>query len=188
MRFQGDEFLLTDERKKQILVLFEWGFLSGLDIIRSIPYCYLSLLFSHWVVSDSLWPYGLQCTRPPCPSPPPGVFSNSCPLSQWYHPTISSSVTPFSSCPPSFPSSGSFPISQFFPSGGQSIRASASASVLPMNIQGWSPLGLAGLISLESKRVSRVFSSLTNQQHQFFGVPSSLWFNSVILVLTFIRN
>ena len=100
-----------------------------------------SVQLSHLVMSDSLRPHGLQYTRPPCPSPPSGVYSNSCPLSRWYHPTISSSVVPFSSCLQSFAASGSFPRSQFFASGGQSIGVSASASVLPMNIQDWSPLG-----------------------------------------------
>ena len=113
--------------------------------------------FSRSVVSDSLWPHGLQHARPPCPSPIPGVYSNSCPLSQWCHPTISSSVVCFSSCLQSFPTSGSFPVNQFFASGGQSIGVSASASVLPMNIQDWSPLGWTGWISLQSKGLSRVF-------------------------------
>ena len=117
--------------------------------------------FSHSVMSCSLQPYGLQHTRPPCSSPTPGVYSNSCPLSQWYHPTISSSVIPFSSCLQSFPASGSFPVSQFFTSGGQSIRISASASVLPMNIQDWFPLGWTGWISLQAKVFSRVFSNTT---------------------------
>ena len=102
--------------------------------------------FSRSGVSDSLWPYGLQHARPPCPSPTPGVYSNSCPLSRWCHPTISSSVIPFSSRLQSFPASGSLPMSQFFTSGGQSIGASASASVLPMNIQDWFPLGYDGLV------------------------------------------
>ena len=116
--------------------------------------------FSHSVVSDSLWPHGLQHTRPPCSSPTPGAYSNSCPLSRWCHPTISSSVVPFSSCLQSFPASGSFPMSQLFARGGQSNRvsASASASVFPMNIQDWFPLGWTGLISLQSKGLSRVFS------------------------------
>ena len=104
------------------------------------------LLFSCSVVSDSLWSHGLQHTRLPCPSPSPGACSNSCPLSQWCHPTILSSVVPFSSCLKSFPASGSFLMNRLFPSGGQSIGASASASVLPMNIQDWFPLGLTGLI------------------------------------------
>ena len=119
------------------------------------------LLFSHSVVSESLWPHGPQHARLPCPPPYPGVCSNSCPLSQWCHPTISSSFVPFSSCLQSLPASGSFPMSQLFASGDQSIGASASASVLPMNIQGWFPLGLTGLISLQSKGLSRVFSNTT---------------------------
>ena len=141
-----------------------------------------SLLFSsvHSVMSDSLRPHGLQHARLPCPSPTPRVCSNSCPSSQWCHPTISSSVVPFSSCLQSFPASGSFPISQFFTSDGQSIGASASASVLPMNIQDWFPLGWTGLISLQSKELSRVFSSTTVQKHQFFGTQVSLWSNSYI--------
>ena len=113
------------------------------------------------VVSDSLQPHGLQHARLPCASPTPGVHSNLCPLSQWCHPTISSSVVPFSSCLQSFPASGSFPMSHFFASGGQNIGVSASASVLPMNIQGWFPLELAGLISLQSKGISK--SSATPQ-------------------------
>ena len=124
------------------------------------------LLFSLYLMSDSLWPHELQYARLPCPSLSPGVCSNSCPLSQWCHPTISSSVTLFSSCPQSFPASGSFPNSWLFPSGGQSIRASAAASVLPMNIQGWFSLGLTGLISLLSKGLSRVFSSTTVWKHR----------------------
>ena len=110
-------------------------------------------------VSDSLRPHGPQHARPPCPSPTPRACSNSCPWSQWCHPTISSSVIPFSSCLQSFPASGSFPVSQFFASGGQSTGASASTSVLPMNIQDWFPLGFTGLISLQSKRLSRIFSN-----------------------------
>ena len=113
-----------------------------------------SVQFSCSIVSDSLWPHGLQHARPPCLSPTPRVYSNSCPLSQWCHPTISSSVIPFFSWLQSFPASGSFPMSQFFTSGGQSIRVSASTSVLPMNIQDWSPLGWTGWISLQSKGLS----------------------------------
>ena len=120
------------------------------------------LLFSCSVMSH-LWPHGLQHATLPCPSPSPGACSNSCPLNQWYHPTISSSVVPFSSCLQYFPGSGSFLISQFFTSGGQKIGASASASVLPMNIQDWSPLGWTGWMSLLSKRLSRVFSNTTVQ-------------------------
>ena len=128
------------------------------------------------VVSDSLRLHESQHARPPCPSPTPGVHPDSCPLSQWCHPAISSSVVPFSSCLQSFPASRSFPLSQFFTSGGQSIRASASASVLPMNIQDWS-LGWTGWISLQSKGLSRVFSNTTVQKHQFFGTQLSLQCN-----------
>ena len=131
--------------------------------------------FSHSVMSNSLWTHGLQQTRFPCPSPTLGACSNSCPLRWWCHPTISSSVVPFSSCPQSFPASGSFPMSQLFASGGQSIGASASASVLPMNIQNWFPLGWTGWISLQSKGLSRVFSNTTLQKHQFFGAQLALW-------------
>ena len=116
--------------------------------------------FSRSVVSDSLRPHESQHTRPPCPSPTPGVNPNPCPFSRWCHPTISSSVIPFSSCPQSFPASGSFQMSLLFTSGGQSIGISASASVLPMNIQDWFPLGWTGWISLQSKGLSRVFSYL----------------------------
>ena len=112
-------------------------------------------MFSHSVVSDSLRSHGLQHVRPPCPSPTPGVYSGSCPLSQWCHPTISCSVVPFSSHLQSFPASGSFQISQFFTSGGQTTGVSASASVLPMNTQDWSPLGWTGWISLQSKGLSK---------------------------------
>ena len=123
------------------------------------------LLFSHSVMSDSLWPHGLQHARLPCPSPSPGACSNSCPLSRWCHPTSSSSVVPFCSCLRSFPVSGSFPISWLSASGDQSIRASPSASVLPINIQDWFPLGLTSLISLQSKGLSTVFSSTTIGKH-----------------------
>ena len=132
----------------------------------------------HSVVSDSLQPYELQHTRLPCPSPAPGAWSNSCPSSWWYHSTISSSVIPFSSCLQSFPASVSFPMNHFFTSGGQSIGA--SASVLPMNIQDWSPLGWTVLISLQSKGLSRVFFNTTVQKHQFFHAQLSLWSNSYI--------
>ena len=130
--------------------------------------------FSRSVVSNSLWPHGLQHARPPCPSPAPGAYSNSCPLSWWCHPTISSSVVPFSSRLQSFPESGSFPMSQLFTSSGQSIAVSASTSVFPMNTQDWSPLGWTGWISLQSKRLSRVFSNTTVQKHQFFRAQLSL--------------
>ena len=133
-----------------------------------------SVQFSHSVVSNSLQPHGLLHARPPCPSATPGVYSNSCPLSQWCHPTISSSVAPFTSCLRSCPASGSFPTSQLFTSGGQSIEVSAWASVLPMNIQDWFPLRFTGWISLQSKGLSRVFSNTTVQKHQFFGAQLSL--------------
>ena len=120
-----------------------------------------SVQFSHSVVSDSLWPHELQYARLLCPSPNPGVHPNPCPSSQWCHPTISSSVIPFSSCPQSFPASGSFQICQLFTSGGQSIGVSASTLVLPMNTQDWSPLGWTGWISLQSNGLSRVFSNTT---------------------------
>ena len=136
-----------------------------------------SLQFSCSVVSDSLRPHESQHARPPCPSPTPGVYSNSCPLSQWCHPTISSSVVPFSSCLQSSPALGSFQMSQFFASGGQSIGVSASRSVLPMNIQDSFPLQWTGWISLQSKRVSRVLSNPIVQKHQFFGTQLSLQSN-----------
>ena len=131
-------------------------------------------------MSDSLWLHGLQHTRLPCPSPTPEACSNSCPLSWWCHPTFSSSVTPFSSRLQSFPASESFPVSQLFSSGGQTIGASASASVLLMNIQSSFPLGWTGWISLQSKRLLRVFSNTTVQKYQFFGTQPSLWSNSHI--------
>ena len=138
---------------------------------------------------DSLQPHGLQHTRFPCPSPTPRTCSNSCPLSQWYHPIIPSSVVPFSSCLQSFSASGSFSMSQFFTSGGQSTVVSVSASVLPMNIQDWFPLGLISLISLQVKGLSRIFSSATIQKHRFFDAQSSLWSNSHILTwLSFGKN
>ena len=130
-------------------------------------FLYDSVQFSCSVMSNSLWPHEVQHARPPCPLPTPEVYPNSCPLSQWCHPTISSSVVPFS-CPQSFPAPGSFPMSQLFISGGQSTRVSASASVLPMNTQDWCPLGWTSWISLQSKGLSRVFSGTTVQKHQFF--------------------
>ena len=133
-----------------------------------------SVQFSRSVMSDSLRPLELQHARPPCPSPTAGVYPNPCPLSRWCYPTISSSVVPFSSCPQSFPVSGSFPMSQLFASGGQSIGVSASASVLPMNTQDWSPLGWTGWISLQSNGLSRVYSNTTVQKHQFFSTQFSL--------------
>ena len=133
-----------------------------------------SVHFSRSVMSDSLWLHEPQHARPPCPSPTSGACSNSCPLSQWCHPIISSSVVPFSFCPQSFPASGSFQISQLFASDGQNIGVSASTSVLPGNVQDWFPLEWTGWISLQSKGLSRVFSNTTVQKHQFFGVQLSL--------------
>ena len=139
-----------------------------------------SVQFSRSVVSDSLWPHELQLARPPCPSPTPGVHPNSCPSSRWCHPAISSSVVPFSSCPQSLPTSESFPMSQLFTSGGQSIGVSALASILPKKTQDWSPLEWTGWISLQSKGLSRVFSNTTVQKHQFFGTQLSSQSNSHI--------
>ena len=150
------------------------GLHVSLSILVSLGYMYRSgiagssVQFSHSVMSDSLQLHGLKHARPPCPSPTPGVYSNSCPFSQWYHPTISSSVDPFSSHLQSFPASGSFQMDQLFSSSGQSIGVSASASVLPMNTQDWSPLGWTGWISLQSKGLSRVFSNTTVQKHWVF--------------------
>ena len=133
-----------------------------------------SVQFSRSVVSNSLHPHELQHARPPCSSPTPRVYSNPCPSSRWCHPAILSSVTPFSSCPQCVPASGSFPMSQLFASGDQTIGVLASASVLPMNTQDWSPLGWTGWISLQSKGLSRVFSNTTVQKHHFFGTWLSL--------------
>ena len=133
--------------------------------------------FSRSVMSESLWPHELQHSRLPCPSLTPRAYSDSCPLSWLCHPTILSSVISFSSCLQSFPASGSLQMSQFFALGGQSIGVSASASVLPMNIQDWFPLGWTGWISLLSKGVSRVFPNTTVQKHQFFGAQLSFKFN-----------
>ena len=138
-----------------------------------------SVQFSHSVMSDSLWPHGLQHTRPPCLSPSPEICTSSCSLHQWCHPTISSSVVPFS-CLQYFPASGSFQMSQLLPSGGQNIGVWASTSVLPMNTQDWSPFGWTGWISLQSKGLSRVFSNTTVQKHQFFRAQLSTQSNSHI--------
>ena len=153
-----------------------WGI--GMTFIQLSPNP--TVQFSHSVVSSSLWPHESQHARPPCPSPTPGVYPNGCPSSWWWHPTISSSVVPFSSCPQSFPASGSFPMSQLFTWGGQSIGVSASASVLPINTQDWAPLGWTGWISLQSKGLSRVFSNTTVQKHQFFSAQLSSQSNSHI--------
>ena len=163
-------------------MLFIWKMVSAANIhipacITMVQYTRLSVSVQFSSVAQScptLWPHELQHARPPCPSPTPEVYSNSCPSSQWCHPAISSSVVPFPPCPQSLPASGSFPISQLFAWGGQSIGASASASVLPMNTQDWSPLGWTGWISLQSKGLSRVFSNTTVQKHQFFCTQLSL--------------
>ena len=132
-----------------------------------------SVQFSHSVMSDSLQPHELQHARPPCPSPTPGVHSNSRPMSRWCHPAISFSVVPFSSCPQSLPAPESFPMSQHFTWGGQSTGVSALTSFLPKNTQCWSPSEWTGWISLQSKGLSRVFSNTTVQKHQFFGAQLS---------------
>ena len=146
-------------------ILFRWSVILYRAVRRILQRC--SVQFSCSVPSASLWSHWLQHARLPCPSLTPGACSNSCPSSRWYHPTILSFFSLFS-CLQALPASGSFPMSQFFTSGGQSIGYSASASVLPMNIQDWLPLGLTGLISLLSKVLSRVFSNTTVQKHQFF--------------------
>ena len=157
-----------------------WHVASSQTTDQTCVPCKGSVQFSRSVVSDSLRPHESQHARPPCPSPTPGVYSNSCPSSRWCHPAISSSVVPFSSCPQSLPASGSFPMSQLFTSGGQSIGVSASASVLPMNTQDLSLSGWTGWISLQSKGLSRVFSNTTVQKHQFFGAQLSSQSNSHI--------
>ena len=139
-----------------------------------------SVQFSHSVVSNSLQPHESQHMRPPCPSPTPGFHPNQCPSSRWCHPTISSSVVPFSFCLQSFPASGSFPVSQLFAWGGQSTGVSAATSVLPMNTQNWSPLGWTDWISLQSKGLSKVLFKTTVQKHQFFCIQLSLESNSHI--------
>ena len=139
-----------------------------------------SVEFSRSVMSDSLRPHESQYARPPCPSPTPRVYSNSCPLSHWCHPVISSSVIPFSPCPQSLPASGYFPVSQLFTWGGQCIGISVSSSVISMNTQDWSPLRWTAWISLKSKGPSRVFSNTTVQKHQTFGAQLSSQSNSHI--------
>ena len=153
---------------------------SGPNMFLSKYFSNISVQFSHSVVSASLWPHELQHARPPCPSPTPRVYSNSCPASWWYHPAISSSAVPFSSCPKSLPASGSFPMSQLFTWGSQSIGVSALASFLPKNTQDWPPLEWTGWISLQSKGLSRVFSNTTVQKHQFFSTRLSSQSNSHI--------
>ena len=152
-----------------------WIGLSPIFFIFMYPWTLdSSVQFSHSVVSDSLRPHESQHARPPCPSPTPRDYSNSCPLSRWCHPTISSSIIPICCCFQSFLASESFQISQLFTSGGQSPGVSASTSVLPMNIQDWFPLGWTSWISLQSRRPSRVFSNTTVQKHQFFITQLSL--------------
>ena len=158
--------------KGYLLIFLTRKYLSLCLYIRSV------LIYS--VVSDSLQPHELQHAKSPCPSPNPGVYPTSYPSSWWCHPAISSSVIPFSSCPQSLPASGSFPVSQLFTWGGQSIGVSASTSVLPKKSQGWSPLGWTGWIFLQSKGLSRVFSNTTVQKHQLFGTPLSSQSNSHI--------
>ena len=155
-------------------------FLTEFNGRFNLSNAFSSVQFSCSVVSDSLWPHASQHTRPPCPSPTPRVHSDSRPSSQWCHPDISSSGVPFSSCPQSLPGSESFPMSQLFASGGQSTGVSALASFLPKKSQGWSPLEWTGWISLQSKRLSRVFSNTTVQKHQFFSAQPSSQSNSAI--------
>ena len=145
------------------------GYICDTNSIIHVCSLFSSVQFSRSVVSDSLRPHESQHARPPCPSPTPGVHSNSRPSSRWCHPAVSSSVVPFSSCPQSLPASESFPVSQLFAWGGQSTGVSSLASVLPQNTQGWSPLEWTGWISLQSKGLSRVFSNTTVQKHQFFS-------------------
>ena len=152
---------------------YDTGMFKFLKLSYLLASC-LSVQFSRSVVSDSLQLHEPQHTRPPCLSPTLGIYPNPCPLSQWCHPNISSSVIPFSSCPQPFQASGSYPMSQLFAWGGQSTGVTASTSVLPMNTQDWSPLGWTGWISLQSRGLSRVFSNTTVQKHQFFGTQLSL--------------
>ena len=158
-------------------IIFMSTFWDHHSLLCALSFCncalFSSVHFSHSVVSDSLRPHGLNHARLPCLSPTPRPYSNSCPLSRWWHPTISSSVIPFSFHLQSFPASGSFPVSQFFEAGGQSIGVSDLTSVPPVNIQDWFPLGWTGWISLQSKGLSRVFSNTTVQKHQFFGTQLS---------------
>ena len=156
------------EKYKSRKIVHLW--LTHVDVWRKpTRYC-KTVPFSLSVMSDSLWPHGLQQARPPCPLPTPGACSNSCPSSQWCHPIISSSSISFSSCLQSFPASGCFPMSRFLASGGQSIGVSASAPVLPVTIQDWFPFGCTGWISLQSKELSRVFSNSTVLIHSCWAV------------------
>ena len=160
---------------QDLLWLIQNQFKGQTPFLHSLP---LIVLFSHQVMSNSLWPYGPWHTRFPCPSLSPGVYTNLCSLSQWCNLMISSSDIPFSSCPLYFPASGAFPMSQLFTSGDQSIGALASASVFLMNIWGWLLLRLTCLVFLQSKGLNRVFSSTTVRKHQFFSAQPSLWSNS----------
>ena len=158
-----------------VLLLGLAALLYSFPVLNTVPSWHLTISqFSRSVMSDSLWPHEPQHARPPCPSPTPGVYPNSCPLSRWYHPIISSSVIPFSSCLQSFPASGSFLINQLFASGGQSIGVSASTAVLPVNIQDWFPLGWTGLISLQSKESSPTpqFKSINSSALSFLYSPT----------------
>ena len=161
-------------------IVSERRHLISLDTTGLLSQIISSIHLSRSAGSDSLRPHGPKHARPPCPSPTPGVHPNSCPLSQWCHPTISSSIVPFSSCPQSLPASGSFQMNQLFAPGDQSIGVSASASVHPMNTQDWSPLGWTGWTYLQSKGLSRVFSNTTVQKHKFFSTQLSLQSNSHI--------
>ena len=185
-RKTGEEAMLSGGPWWSSLLLFRlvasrWSpiFLC-LHATRGCGNAFSSVQFSCSVMSNSLQPHELQHARPPCPSPTPGVYSNPCPWSQWCQPAISSSVAPFSSCPQSFPASGSFPMSQLFTSDGQTIGVPASTSVLTMNTQDWSPLGGPGWISLQSKGLSRVFSNTIVQKHQISGTQLSSQSNSHI--------
>ena len=159
----------TSSIKNENTIIWNLIFSQIINTNILIPKIFQLVHFSCSVMSDSLRPHGLQHARLPCPSPTPRTYSNSCPSSQWCHPTIASSVVPFSSHLQSFPVSGSFSMRQFLTSGGQNIGVSASASVLPMNIKDWYPSRCTGWISLQSKGLSRVFSNNTVQKHQFFG-------------------
>ena len=159
--------MLVNRLPIQVFYLFKLFFLNQKPRISSVQ-------FSCSLMSGSLWSQERKHSRPPCLSPTPGVHPHPCPWSRWCHPTISSSVVPFFSCPQSFPASRSFQMSQLFTSGGQSIGVSASTSVLPMNTQDWSPLGWTGWISLQSKGLPRVFCNTTVQKHQFFCAQLSL--------------
>ena len=177
MRWEGCQYNHRQKHLPKSLDLCLWPMFKV--CITSLEVCFSSVQFSRSVVSNSLWPHESQHTRPPCPPPTPGVYSNLCPSSRWCHPAISSSVIPFSSCPQSLPASGSFSMSQLFVWGGQSTGVSALASFLPKKSQGWSS-EWTGWISLQSKGLSRVFSYTTVQKHQFFGSQLSSPSNSHI--------